>query len=255
MVTIKRPPGYVPPPAKVIKIKNVTAWSFSRYNEYRKCPALTKYKVIERRKEPGNQAMERGNLIHKLAEDYIKGNIAKLPPELLQFKAEFAKLRKMYKAPVKKIAVEDSWSFTKDWAKTTWDDWDHCWVRIKLDCAHQEADDVLIVTDWKTGKYREESNEDYIEQLELYALAAFLWYDTVQTVKPRLAYLDLGMIYPEKPDDIAKLTFTRADLPRLKKTWEKRTKPMMVDVTFAPRPSSACRWCHFSAAKSGPCAY
>ena len=237
---------------KIIPIKNVTAWSFSRYGEYKKCPALTKYKVIEKRKEPGNQAMERGNLIHKLAEDYVKGDLAKLPPELLQFKTEFAKLRKMYKAKVRKITVEDSWAFRKDWSETTWDDWNECWVRIKLDCAHMEEDGVLIVTDYKTGKYREEQNADYVEQLELYSLAAFLKYETVHTVLPRLMYLDLGMIFNGGAEPIV---HTRADLPRLKKTWEKRTKPLLSDTTFAPRPSNNCRWCHFSSAKSGPCQY
>ena len=182
----------------------------------------------------------------------MKGDLAKIPPELLAFKAEFAKLRKMYKAKIRKITVEDSWAFRKDWSETTWDDWAECWVRIKLDCAHMEEDGVLIVTDYKTGKYREEQNADYVEQLELYSLAAFLKYESVHTVLPRLLYLDLGLIFNGGDEP---LIHTRADLPRLKKVWEKRTKPLLSDTTFAPRPSNNCRWCHFSSSKSGPCQY
>jgi hypothetical protein len=156
---------------KVIPIKKITSWSFSRYSDYKQCPAKAKYKHIDRIKEPPNPAMARGAAIHTLAEEYIKGKGRTLPPELKLFEAEFKALRKQFKKSINGMVVEDNWSFTSNWEETAWDDWIHCWVRIKLDCAHHEGDDILIVTDWKTGKFREEMNEDYVEQLELYALA------------------------------------------------------------------------------------
>lgn len=226
-------------------IKNkITSWSFSRYSDYKQCPLKAKLKHLDKISEPKNPAMERGGQIHALAEDYLKGKIARIPPELKHFEAEFKTLRKQYKKSISGMVVEDNWSFTKDWEETQWNDWVNCWVRIKLDCAHHEDDQTMIISDWKTGKFRAELNEDYIEQLELYALAAMLLNEHIQVVKPRLVYLDHQEIYPppDKP-----LIFTRADIPKLKKLWAKRTKSMLNDTVFAPRPNDKCHWCHYRA--------
>lgn len=243
---------------KVIPIKQLTSWSFSRYSTYQQCPLKAKLNFIDKIQEPPNQAMARGAQIHNLAEDYIKGKVAKLAPELASFKDEFKRLRTMFKKVSQSMVVEDQWAFTKDWDETAWNDWTGCWVRIKLDCAHHEEDTILVVTDWKTGKYREEKNEEYVEQLELYALSALLLHEHIEEVRPRLAYTDLGRIYPNGEDE-PELIYTRADIPRLKKLWEKRVKPMLNDKTFAPRPNSLCKWCFYragnKAAGGGQCKY
>lgn len=234
------------------KPTKITAWSFSRYSVYKQCPALAKYKFIDKLKEPGSPAMERGAEIHTKAEQYIKGQIRSMPAELKLFADEFKELRKQYKKKISGMVVEDSWSFTKNWSETTWNDWVNCWLRIKLDCAHHLDGETLIISDWKTGKFRAEMNEEYVEQLELYALAALILMPHLSEVRPRLVYVDSGTIYPpaDKP-----LVFVRADVPKLKKLWEKRTKAMMNDIRFSPRPNDKCRWCHFSKSKGGQCKF
>lgn len=224
--------------------KKITSWSFSRYDTYKQCPLKLKLSAIDRIQAPGNEAMARGSEIHKLAEDYIKSKIRTLPAELKAFKSEFTFLRAQYKKKISGVVVEDTWAFTKDWGESRWDDWINCWVRIKLDCAHHEDQTTLIVTDWKTGKFRAEMNEAYMEQLELYALAALMLYEHIEVVKPRLVYLDHGVIHPpsEKP-----LIFKRADVNKLKKLWAKRVKPMLSDTVFAPKPNNFCRWCYYRA--------
>lgn len=240
---------------KQIPIKQITSWSFSRYNTYKQCPLKLKLSAIDRIREPSNPAMARGDAIHKLAEAYIKGEGRTLPTELHLFKDEFKQLRAKYKK-TGGMVVEDNWSFTKDWHETQWDDWVNCWLRIKLDCAHHEDDETLVITDWKTGKFRPEMNAEYVEQLELYALAALLLHEHIQQVKPRLVYLDLGLTYPTADQP---LVFTRADIPKLKELWAKRTKAMLNDKQFAPRPNDKCRWCFYrannKAAGGGQCKY
>lgn len=230
-----------------------TSWSFSRWVDYTLCPLKAYLAHIKGIREPKNDAMMRGQDIHDKAAGYIKGKIKKLPSELKLFKAEFDKLKKLYKQRIHPAIAEEDWAFTKTWDETQWNDWINCWVRIKLDCAHHEDDgETLIVTDWKTGKFREEDNALYLAQLELYALAAFLLKGHIETVKPRLVYLDLGISYP--PPGRA-IEYTRADLKKLKTTWEKRVKPMMADRKFAPRPNDKCRWCFFGQSgkvKGGP---
>lgn len=236
-----------------LPVKQITAWSFSRYNTYRQCPYKAKLKFIDKLTEPSTPALERGSQIHQLAEDYLKGKLSRLPPELKAFGETFRALRKRYQKMVSGMTVEDTWAFTKEWDQTTWNDWARCWVRIKLDCAHEEPGDVLIIRDWKTGKFRLPKVEEYVEQLELYALAALLLFPHLKEVCPVLDFLDEAIEYPRPEDE--PLIFTPADIPRLKKLWAKRVKPMLADKRFAPRPNDLCRFCHFRAANGGPCKY
>jgi hypothetical protein len=235
-------------------VKPLTSWSFSRYNDYRSCPAKAKYKHIQKLKEPPSPAMERGAQIHTLCEQYVKGMQPTLPPELKLFKPEFLQLKKMYKAKKLPMIVEDNWAFDKDWGESTWNDWVNCWVRIKLDMARYTAPNILHVTDYKTGKMNDFKIAEYEEQLELYALGALLMSAVEDvTVIVDLWFLDFGVKYPAAGEE---KSYTRADLPRLLKSWNAKVKPMMVDTRFAPKPSAnACKYCHYKKANNGPCQY
>ncbi len=229
---------------RVIPIKTFTSWSFSRYSDYRRCPLAAKLKHLDKIAEPKNPAMDRGAQIHDLASDYLTGRTAKLAPELRTFSTEFKQLRDLYKRRTSTMAVEDTWAFTASWAQTRWDDWANCWVRIKLDCAHEVDGATMVITDWKTGKFRAELHEEYLEQLELYALGALLTYDHIQVATPFLVYTDEGVVHPEKPK-----TYLRPQLAALKATWAKRVAPMFNDRTFAPRPNDKCKWCWYGQSK------
>jgi hypothetical protein len=186
-----------------------------------------------------------------MAEHYIKGvtgsgPAAAVPKELKAFAAEFKAMRKRWLKEPHTITAEDTWAFKSDWSPTTWNDWAGCWVRIKLDVAHLPDDKTVVVTDWKTGKYRPNDVDKYLMQLELYALGALLTYPKAERVIPRLGYLDAGTWHPTDEDKA--IVYTRADLPKLKAVWEKRTKAMLTDRRFAPRPNAFCGWCHYRAA-------
>jgi len=232
----------------------LTSWSFSRYNLYKQCPLKCKLIHIDKLKEPPSEAMARGTRIHELAENYIKGALpAKpFPEELRLFRSEIVKLRNLFKKG--HVTVEDNWAFDPAWAKA---DWFKGWVRVKLDCAHI-VKDTAIITDWKTGKFRPEQNDSYVEQLELYALASLLWFPKGPgKVKPRLVYLDEGTIFPapgERNSVLAK-GYTQDDVPSLINQWEARVRPMLCDEQFAPKPNRFCSWCAFSKAKGGPCQF
>lgn len=227
----------------------VKSWSFSRYGDYKKCPAAFKYKHLDKIKEPPNAAMQRGTDIHKLAEDFVKGTTKKLPAELGLFKDEFAALKKQ-----KVKFVEESWSFTQSWGLTTWNDWNGCWLRVKLDVAYVHPEhNVLVPIDYKTGKFRDDKNAEYELQLELYGLAGLVQQPDIEVASPRLWYLDEGKVYPDPTE--REIEYTQADVPRLKKVWMARVAPMFRDKTFKPTPGDHCRWCHYSKSKSGPCKF
>lgn len=220
----------------MLAVQKITSWSFSRFSVYDKCPAKAKYKFIDKLPDPGNAAMEHGNLIHKLAENYTLGKEKKLPPELKQFKDEFVELRKS------KPVVEQSWAFTKDWIKTTWNDWKNCALRIKVDVHCVDGTDLHII-DHKTGKQR----DGYEEQLSLYVAPAPLLYPKVKKIFTHLWFLDHGTTVDKEYD--------AAQAPALRAEWDKKVEPMLNDTRFAPKPSHECQWCPFSKSKGGPCKF
>jgi len=233
----------------------VTSWSFSRFSDYASCPLKFRLKHIDKLKEPPSLAMARGQEIHDSAAEYITGKTDKLDPDLsTHYGLEFQELRAAYqRSKAEPMIVEDSWAFTRDWTPTTWNDWAHCWLRVKLDCANWLEGDTLRIRDWKTGKFRggdSDKNQEYLMQLELYALSAFLMKPHVQRVIPSLEYVDAGVQYPPEP-----LVYQRADVPRLQKLWHERVTPLFADRTFAPKPNNLCRFCHFRRDNNGPCAY
>ena len=234
------------------QLKPLTSWSFSRYSDYKKCPALFKYKHLLGMKEPGNAAMQRGTDIHAYAEHYVLGREKALRPELALFKEEFNELKKQ-----KVKYIEESWTWKANWsAETEWNDWAGAWLRVKLDAAYRNLQhNALVIIDHKTGKFNDYRLGEYGEQLELYGLAGLIKFPDVAVVSPRLWYLDAGVIYPNGETGQPELEYTRADEPRLRKIWLKRVEPMFKDKTCKPTPSSGCQWCHFRKSNNGPCQY
>lgn len=232
-----------------MSFKPLTSWSFSRYSAYTNCPAQFKYGTLEKRPVTKNPAMQRGADIHDKVSAFLTATKkATMPTELRQFRDLVMEIKASRKKFPGKTVVEDTWAFRKDWSKTVWDDWNGCWVRIKLDAAYHVGDSLYII-DWKTGKFRPERHQEYLEQLELYALGGLLIFPEAKVVEPRLVYLDEGTTHASDT------VYSAADRPRLQKGWEKRVAPMFKDQTFKPKPSNLCRYCDFSKSKSGPCAY
>ena len=231
-------------PVKPIVIKRMDAWSYSRYNDYRKCPAYACYKHVQKIREPGSPALDRGSAIHALAEKFAKAKKGtKTPAELATFAAEFKQLQ------ATKVLVEEQWAFTDKWEPTGWFDKGPAgaYSRMVVDCCYMDIKrNVLVVIDHKTGKI----NPDHAGQLSLYALGGLLQYPACAGVEVQLWYLDHGVQVPETPK-----VYQRDELPALKKEWATKVKKMMADTRFAPTPSKSCGWCFYSKAKNGPCQY
>lgn len=230
-------------PRRVIPIKALSSWSFSRYNTYEQCPAKIKYAVVDRIKEPENDAMRRGSLIHKMCEDFVRGHID-MCPEIEKFAGVLEDLKARYQRG-EAVIVEDSWTFRADWTLTHAKDWDGAWLRMKIDSGYElevEGKQRQRLIDWKTGKVSPYKEAEYALQLDLYAMAAFILKPHIDEVEVLLSYLDHGMFYPAEP-----VIYTRErDAARLKKEWTNRTKRMLADTRFAPTPSRMCGYCFYS---------
>ena len=231
-------------------IQRLTSWSYSRYTDYDQCPLKCKLKHIDHIREPDNEHTRRGSLVHKLAEQFTVGQLRAFPMELGKlFKPKFMELRTL------KALCEKQWAFTKLWDPTTWFG-DSTWCRVKMDAHHLSTTKVktlrtteVNVIDHKTGR----EHSEHSEQRSLYAVSAFKMYPDAKVVNASHWYLDSKATDVEKA--VQTETFKASQLPTLIKEWEQRTRAMLNDTRFAPRPSNACRWCHFRKENGGPCQY
>ena len=223
-------------------VQKITAWSFSRWKAYDECPYSAKQKFIEKIKTPSGPAMERGNLIHKAAEAFVKGDVKRLDPLLKPVASHIKRYKKLGAQSELEITV------TNKWKPTGWFDTD-AWLRIKVDLMLLIPKKKIItaeVVDYKTGKFKPD-NEDYEMQLSLYAAGTFSTEPDVNVVDTKLLFTD--------HNEVVEKTYERDELKGLIKTWENRIQPMMNDTLFAPRPGWYCRYCHFRKSNGGTCEY
>lgn len=237
------------------RLRSFTAYSFTRWKDYDDCPAYAAWKHIDKVPEgPKSQAMERGAMIADNEEQYVKGQTAKLLPELAFFRDEFAGLRKAWpKEGGKTLFVEEMWNFRADWSLTVFNDWDNVRVRVKTDLARLSPDGAAIkVIDFKTGKMRPQQVGDYLLQLDLYEAGAVSKFPDVEEVQTQLVFTDLGVGHPDEGPRVS----TRAQALEKRREWEARAAPMLADRTFAPKPGPKCTafsGCPYAASKGGPC--
>ena len=229
----------------------ITFWSYSKWQCYTQCPQLCRYRHVDKLPEPKGKALLKGNEYHDLAERFVKGELHPIPPELRRFKNLLEMLRDDYLGYEGWVGTEEMWVFDKDWNYIgTWkygDPWvQGTWLFIKMDLWQFITQDTVVIRDWKTGKLRED--DDYISQLELYALSAFQAFDGITEVKTALHYLELGQ-------DAGVKTYRVEEVPELMRRWNTRIKRMLNDRVFRPNPSYACGYCHFSKKRGGPCEY
>ena len=214
-------------------LREITAWSFSRYRDHRTCPAFASYKYRHGISEPGSDAMQRGTMIHTLAENYVKGKIKVLPKELKNFEEEFGVLK------TGKALAEGEWAFDRNWNPTSWFGKD-AWVRIKIDCTFLGKDNILDVIDYKTGKNSPYKKPEYEEQLDLYGIGGLENFPSAASVRPLLYFIDAGEIEPVPPK-----LFTKKDAPKMKKAWDKKVIPLFKETKWRPKPGKQCSWCYF----------
>lgn len=225
-------------------LPQITAWSYSRLKTYLQCPAKAKYAYIDRLPEPSSPAMDEGQRVHKLAEDYLKGKVgnAEIPDELLLFAGDYAALREYADGNPDRVFVEHGAAFRKDLGVCDWFS-KEAWLRVRYDALVINEDNSAVVIDLKTGKRRQEDRD----QLSLFALATFMLFPGVTDVRTELWYCKDGALVEG--------SYRREDFEALKAEWLKKAEPMLHDRQFLPTPNALCKWCAFRKEANGPCSF
>jgi len=208
------------------------AWSYTRYDDFNSCRLSFSLKHITkdpRFKFVKNAAMERGERIHKLAEQHTKGEVTGMPNELKNFEKEFKLLRKVG------ALAEADWTVRKDWSLTHTMDWDGAWCRSKTDFHwFDDFAKILYIGDHKTGR----KYPHHVDQAHLYSAIGLELFPEAKHVVTEFWYLD-----QEGDDAVTQVEFKASKKKEMLKLWETRARKMEVNQIWEPTENGKCRFC------------
>lgn len=206
-------------------------FSFSGLKTFESCPWKRFLEKVKGFRQEAGPAATRGSEYHDLIEQYIRGNIDKLP-KMKEIPHEYiTRLRQDFE--MGSIQLEEKWCVDKNW--NTVDLGSH-WGLFIIDCYIKEGFTSGCIIDWKTGKSRYNEMK-HAEQLMFYAVAAFARYPYLEYVKVCCCYIDEGHISLERG-------YSRETMDAMRKQITKRALIMTTATTFEPHPSKQnCKWC------------
>lgn len=216
------------------------AYSYSRISTFEDCKAKYNFSYLEKIDIPfiPSPAMERGTDIHNSVEAFILGQAEQLHPEIHQHYGQFFfGLRENYEC-----MPEHRWAFDWDWREIDYDSPD-AMVRGFMDLKLVPADDNIQVYEFKTGKIY----PNHTSQQLLYGTAALVQHPEIEGVDVTNIYFDLKKN--------KKIYYPQAMLREYKPMWTKKIEEIENCEEFIPEPGYRCRWCRFSKANGGPCAF
>lgn len=203
-------------------------WSISALNSYETCPRrhyLTK--VAKTVVEAPSEAINWGRQVHKAFELRLK-NEAPLPPFLDNYEGMVSRIlaRPGKRLVEGKLCVDANFQPT-DWRSRS------AWCRGIVDIGIIGTKSAFV-GDWKTGKWKPES-----DQMELMAGLTFSHYPFVQEATTTFIWL--------KDKKIDTHVFTRTQLGEI---WAKflprvhKLERALIEDRWPPRPSGLCdKWC------------
>lgn len=223
----------------------VTAWSWSRYADYDRCPLYFAEKYIRKSlPDDTSPAMQRGKDIHEGAKLFLLGQQEGVPREMLKHPRVEQLLLELRQIPDKQVELQ--WGFTDAWKATGWFGKD-TWLRVILDVNVLYPDLTADCLDWKTGKRYGHNGE----QMELFALSVMCRFAPVKHVTTRLVYVDASPSQDAEEFE----EFPATHKQRLIDKWTKKVRPMFEDKVFAPRPNDKCKFCPLARSVGGKCAF
>lgn len=222
----------------------VSFWSFSSLKNFEACPFRIYLQRVERAPKPifaedADHPLVRGQRVHQEAEAFVKGegiitrDLRKQAERLTELAEEYGKGL---------VEVEQKWWCNKNWSPVAEEHPDR-WHLVICDAFHHISNQHGRVIDYKTGKSF--GNEiKHGEQMQLYAIQAFMRYPDLVVVEVELIYLD------ENHSTLRR--YDRTKISALISRWEKRAERLVTATHFPPKANkSNCRYCDFGPNNGG----
>ena len=224
-------------------MNHINKVSFSRLQNFEKCKYLAKLMYIDKVPEPERplprgkteHANDRGTRIHDAAEMYVRGGV-ELIDELVEFELEFIELRDLFEKG--HVQLEGEWAVNLEWEPVAWSS-DDAWCRMKLDAMVLSEDKTHArVIDYKTGK-RQGNEIKHTEQGQIYQLATFLRYPSLENITVEFWYTDLG--------ETDRKQYSRFQGTQYFDKYNNRLLAVTACTDFKPNPNAfSCRWCPYN---------
>ena len=217
----------------------IYALSNSRINTYDPdqggCPKKAYFKFILKLKEGENDAMARGQRLHKMQEVFLTDG-GDFPVALRKIEAPLTSLATSHG----EISAEHQIAFDIDWNEVEWFSSDAAW-RVIYDAVVEQLE-TITVQDLKSGKIYDHHDLE----MDRYAMSAFMWRPEIDEVTVEYHYCDQGQV--------SRGVYTRSeDLPALEEAYEKVATKIRADHLFAANPSYKCKWCFQRKSIGGMC--
>jgi hypothetical protein len=215
---------------------NIKFWSFSSWHTWHQCAFRWYHVYVLGMKEPPGPAMARGDMIHKKAEAYLKGELkGPVPKELAKLGSYYEQLRRQH--PL----VEEYWNVNSKWKQATKD---RMWCTMKMDAALLPGRKArsLLIQDTKTGH----EYDYHAKQASLYACLG-------AAIVPETVGVDVEMWYVDEGYPIS-YRFTPAQIERQTNWWMGQGERLLADRKWLATPSvEACKYCHIRSDRGGTC--
>lgn len=209
--------------------------SYSRMRDYKVCPLKFYHKYILKDcpERPESDALRFGSYVHKVIEDYIKGT-AELPKGLIRIKDVVAAVRA---GGCESLLAEPPYAVDKNWEPCSTRDWDHAWLRTKIDLMARWARRIVYI-DWKTGKPR---NADPF-QLVVASSILSQWH-------PEADRIECCFFYTQSMKKSDTIVVTRTMIPEIMKIVTSKAQEIeyrKMQGDWPATPGYTCRYCEVS---------
>lgn len=208
-------------------------WSYSALSLFEECPKRYYHvKLVKDVADPKSPALFNGLKVHREGEDYLRTpSITTVPKSFATFERLMQDLKTLNPYVELKIGINSNWTVNPK-------GWSGAWMLGAYDATvvYNDEPKHVDMIDFKTGK-RYDSND---EQLELYALTAFLKWKP-ETVGTRLWYVDSGLEIVNE--------FRADQVPTLLSKWDAKARRLFNETAWNAKPSDKCKWCPVPASK------
>jgi RecB family exonuclease len=236
----------------------INAFSVSRLKNYEECPyrALLLYGP-EKQQVPDDpkrqEALDRGILFHKLAEQYIKGELEDFPRELENYRSVLEEFHEHYVKYPDLTFVETQWCLNDNLETVDWFD-SEAWARFGVDYGeYRPESNTILLVDWKTGK---RTNRELTHLQQLMAYGACAPYILPHLINEDTKFILRAYYFDSTNTEPFERTTTHAGVMNYAaKLWH-RGLTMTQAVEFPPKPNAwNCKYCPFSSNNADTCAY
>jgi CRISPR/Cas system-associated exonuclease Cas4 (RecB family) len=216
------------------------ALSHSRLSDYNQCPKKFWHKYIDKTpsfKEEGTSPhLVRGTNVHKALENYIvainngeEGIPESSLPEVETTKPLIDTLFQDYSSvlPEAQVSINDQWKQVEWFSKDSY-------YRAIFDMISIRPSDIMI-TDFKTGKFRDYTPVNGYGQLDMSAAIALSIWPDIPKVTTVYAYVDHRKKVTKE--------YSQEDKPRLVQWFQKEHEKVNADTKFEPIANEHCKWC------------